>query len=249
MLVVPDPVFYPESDGQPMAENDIIRLLMECCDEVLRRYFAAEPQVYVSSNLFVYYKEGDPTSRVAPDLFVVKGVEKKLRPNYKIWEEGKAPDVVFEFTTKSSRHDDLGHKKMLYERLQIPEYYVFDPTGEYLSPPFRAFRLKGGAYKELPFKERIPSPALGLDLRIEGFLLRFYPKDSIRPLPLPSELEDQVKELHKRLHEEALKAQQAEERARKAEARARAAEAKSRELARRLKELEANLKQKDSLQE
>lgn len=76
--------------------------------DMLKRYFQSRDDVYVSSNSFVYYVKGDPKQRVAPDLYVVKGVSSEQRPNYKTWEEGVVPQVVFEFTTESSRYKDLG---------------------------------------------------------------------------------------------------------------------------------------------
>lgn len=167
-------VHYPDSDGQPMAENDVIRELMIQSEAALRQHFRKRTDVYISANLFLYYKKGNPRRRVAPDLLVVLGVDGHRRPNYKIWEEGKAPDVVFEFTTASSRIADMGEKLGLYAALGIPEYYVFDPTGEYLQPRFRAFRLHGDVYRELPVDDRVSSPLLGLELRVEDTSLAFF---------------------------------------------------------------------------
>lgn len=174
MLLRPEQVHYPDSDGEPMAENDVIRELMIGSEAALRQHFRGRKDVYISANLFLYYEEGEPKRRVAPDLLVVLGVDGHRRPNFKIWEEGKAPDVVFEFTTASSRIADMGEKLGLYAALGIPEYYVFDPTGEYLQPRFRAFRLHGDLYRELPMGDRVPSPLLGLELRVEGTSLGFF---------------------------------------------------------------------------
>ena len=45
----------------------------------------------MSGDLLIYYEEGDPRVSIAPDVFVVFGVEDRQRPNYKLWEEGRAP--------------------------------------------------------------------------------------------------------------------------------------------------------------
>lgn len=177
MLLRPEKVEYPDSDGEPVAENDVIRQLMISTESALRQYFRGRPDVYISSNLFLFFVEGEPKRRVAPDLFVVFGVEGRKRRNYKIWEEGKAPDVVFEFTTASSRIADMGERLGLYAALGIPEYYVYDPTGEYLEPRFRAFRLVGDVYQETGGGEGVFSPLLGLQLRAEGQGLSFYRPD------------------------------------------------------------------------
>ena len=59
--------------------------------------------VYVSGNLLVYYVPGDRLRHLSPDVFVAKGVPKRERLNYLMWEEGKGPDVVIELTSSSMR--------------------------------------------------------------------------------------------------------------------------------------------------
>ena len=91
-------IFYPETDGKPMAETDTHRDLMIDLIEALKDFFRDDPLVYVSGNLLIYFQEGDPRVCVAPDVFVVKGVAKKRRRIYKVWEEKKAPDFVLELS-------------------------------------------------------------------------------------------------------------------------------------------------------
>lgn len=64
-------VDYPESDGKPVAESDYQRPYIAYSTEILNIFFANQPQVYVSGNLLIYYDEGNPKARVAPDAFVV----------------------------------------------------------------------------------------------------------------------------------------------------------------------------------
>ena len=89
-------VEYPTGDGKPIAESDIHRINMTDLIQTLKLYFDAEPTIYVSGNLLMFYEEGNRRKHIAPDVFVVRGVEKKLRENYLVWEDGKAPDVVIE---------------------------------------------------------------------------------------------------------------------------------------------------------
>ncbi len=85
--------FYIESDGKPMGEtpqhvDNMVYLL-----EPLRTWFAGDPQVFVAANMFVHYERGNRNRHVSPDVFVVKGVQRDVRPrrrSYRIWEEGKA---------------------------------------------------------------------------------------------------------------------------------------------------------------
>ncbi len=132
---------YPSSDGEPMAETDQhIHLLFESTTRLKHRY-AADPNVYVSGNLLVYYQEGDTRLCLAPDCFVAFGVEKGDRETFKTWVEQAYPAVVFEFTSKSTRDRDTGVKFAIYQDLwKVDEYFLFDPFEEYLKPSLIGYR-------------------------------------------------------------------------------------------------------------
>ncbi len=67
---------YPETDGEPMAETDTHRDLMsDALIQPLKEHFRNESNVYVSGNLLLYYEEGNPRASVAPDVFIVFGIE------------------------------------------------------------------------------------------------------------------------------------------------------------------------------
>src|SRR5438552_2196049 len=138
---------YPESDGQPMAETDWHRDLMFALIASLQNHFASAPDVYVSGNLLLYYIEDDPTKSVAPDVFIVRGVGGHERRIYKLWEEGRAPNVVIELSSRKTKKEDLGWKKQLYAWFGVAEYFIFDPEYK-LKPPLRAFRLRGKEFVE-----------------------------------------------------------------------------------------------------
>ncbi|MBI2378447.1 MAG: Uma2 family endonuclease, partial [Deltaproteobacteria bacterium] len=108
------PVEYPESDGEPMAEDDLHRVEMqEYAIEVLEDFFAANADVYVSGNNFVYFTEGDPSEAVSPDAYVVKGVPKHRRKTFKTWVERSRPSFVLEITSKKTGLRDRGEKKAI----------------------------------------------------------------------------------------------------------------------------------------
>ncbi len=140
-----DTIVYPESDGKPMAESDLHREIMIYIIRLLQRWFTGI-RVYVSGNLLIYYEEGNPRKSVAPDCFVVWDVEPRRRLVYKMWEEAKGPSVVFEVSSRSTKHEDLGTKMRLYAQLGVQEYYIYDPTGDYLDPTLAAFQLVGDGY-------------------------------------------------------------------------------------------------------
>ncbi|MGI8670838.1 MAG: Uma2 family endonuclease, partial [Aridibacter sp.] len=118
-----DDVFYSETDGKPMAETDIHRELMNYLIEALKVYFQKDENVYVSGNILLYYVEGNPKKCVAPDVMICFGVEKKKWRVYKLWEEERVPQVVFEISSTSTWRDDLSKKYSLYEKLGVKEYY------------------------------------------------------------------------------------------------------------------------------
>ena len=162
-------IYYPESDGEPMAETDLHRNWMFRIIDILQQRFEGQ-QVYVSGNLLLYYVEGDPTKSVAPDALVVKGVAPGLRRTYKVWEEGKAPDVVFETTSDSTRQNDTQRKFELYARLGIREYFLFDPLADYLDPPLQGYRLGDTGYDRIEPDStgRLSSEELGMFLELSS---------------------------------------------------------------------------------
>ncbi|MGL5095583.1 MAG: Uma2 family endonuclease, partial [Planctomycetia bacterium] len=88
---------YPSSDGQPMAETGIHVQAIILLHQALEDFFQGRPDVFIASDMFWYWKEGDSTEKTAPDVMVVPGVGNHDRRSYFSWEEGGAvPAVVFE---------------------------------------------------------------------------------------------------------------------------------------------------------
>ena len=215
-----DTIVYPESDGKPMAESDLHREIMVWIIQLLQRFFAGQ-QVYVSGNLLIYYEKGNPRKSVAPDCFVVWDVEPRLRLTYKLWEEGQAPLVVFEVTSRSTRREDMKDKMRLYAQLGVEEYYLYDPTGDYLKPSLAAFQRAGDGFVPmqphngemrlgdltfLPAEGESPeyvSPRLGLRLALdEQNRLQFYSVASGQRLLSDFEISQQFEAENARLRAE-----------------------------------------------
>ena len=173
-------VDYPSSDGKPLAENDAQLAAILYAVSALRVYYAARADVYVSGDLLIYYEESNPRVAVAPDAFVVFGVEDRVRMNYKVWEEGKGPEFVLEVASRSTWREDVGRKLGVYAELGVTEYFLYDPRGEYLAPRLQGHRLVGGVYEGQVSVESIDrtltlrSETLGLELRVKGGELRFH---------------------------------------------------------------------------
>lgn len=230
MTAIPleDSLFYPDSDGEPMAETEVHLLEMIYVIEALRQRFAAAADVYVGGNLFLYYEKGHRDAVVAPDSFVVKGVPKlPPRRKYLLWEEGVAPCFVLEITSDSTQQNDISEKKAVYTKLGVQEYFLFDPLGDYLEPPLQGFHLVRGRYRPLrPQGDgMLTSAALGLALRPEGTRLRLV--DPVTGEPLLRHEEEAVlrRRAESLLQAEAARADREAEARRLAEERVRALEA------------------------
>ena len=229
-LTAPPAVDYPCSDGQPLAESDFQLEPIVYAITTLRMHFHPRGRAYVAGDMFLYYEEGNPRAVVAPDVFVVVGAPVHRRHSYKLWEEPRRPDFVLEITSRSTRKEDWGRKRKVYASLGVGEYWLFDPTGDWLAPRLQGFRLDGGEYRPLPSVAMVDgglllhSDALGLDVRLEaGEALRFH--DPATGQDLPSYEEALV-----RIHEERAAHREAQAHlAREVEAR-RAAEARLAEL-------------------
>ncbi|BAY42580.1 hypothetical protein SAMD00079811_01580 [Scytonema sp. HK-05] len=204
--VVPTPsksgIVYSSSDGEPVAETyDHLYAILTTL-EVLRQYLLGS-RATVLANQFLYYAEGFPKLRVAPDVMIIYDVEPGGRDNYKIWEEKQVPKVIFEMTSKSTQDEDKNTKKNLYEALEVQEYWLFDPKGEWIEQKLQGYRLRGDSY--VPITDNQSEP-LQLRLAVEEKLIGFYRLDNGQKLLVPDELVEA-------LREETLKRQEAEKQA------------------------------------
>ena len=126
-------IFYPDSDGVPLAETDFQFYPLTETVHALRLHFTERPDVYVSGDMLMYYRMNDNTVRVAPDVFVVFGVDDHMRRSYIIWREGgKTPDFVMEIASPSTYVRDATEKRAIYAAFGVTEYWRFDPTEELL---------------------------------------------------------------------------------------------------------------------
>ena len=258
-LAAPVAVEYPDSDGKLLPDSDFQFDELSYARERLRIYYRDECQrddVYVAGNLLIYYEPGNFDASVAPDVFVVIGVPGDKRRSYRLWDEGKAPDFVLEIASQSTWKADRGSKRELYRRLGVPEYWQYDPTGDYLQPVLQGLELVAGEYLPIAAGETadglpaLASEVLGLELHVTEDGLRFHDPVTGKYLTSHAQAEARATAEAARADAEAEARADAEARA-AAEAEARAvadtrvaAEAEARATAEaRVAELEALLRQ------
>ena len=246
---------YPTGDGKPMAETDIHRRDMTDLIETLDAHFAADPDVYVSGNLLLFYEEGNRRKHISPDVMVVRGVPKlPLRLHYLVWQEGKPPDLVIELTSRTTRKEDVEKKFALYrDVLRVREYILFDPLSDYLKPPLQGHQLVEGQYLRIePIAGRIPSDVLGLHLERVGAELRLFDPATGQRLALPRESAQRADALQRQLDAERQRAdalqRQVEAHAQLAELERRRAEALQRQNESLQRQFDAQQRQVDALQ-
>lgn len=136
-------------------------------------------QVFVGSDLNLYYDVHHPLWYKRPDWFAAVGVSRlyegrELRLSYVLWQEGVDPFVVVELLSPGTEKEDLGQnlrsveqpptKWQVYEQiLRVPYYVVFDRYTDTL----QVFTLQADRYAEIALSEPrfwIPSLEIGLGL-------------------------------------------------------------------------------------
>lgn len=161
----------PCEDGAPM-ETDRHRQEMAYLIDSLRDATRERSDVYVNGNMFVYFSPRQLRNEHfrGPDVFVVVGTEKKERLSWVLWEEMRLPDVVIELTSASTRDEDYGAKKDVYERVwKSASYVIYDPATHQLD----AWKLDGGRYVPATRSERgdVEIPLLGLAIGVRDLPL------------------------------------------------------------------------------
>ena len=235
---------YPSEDDEPMAATGFHGVQIRTFSDQLARYFNAEPSVYIGIDSFIYYREGDRTKFVAPDIYVVLGAEKyPERRSFYTWAEGAVPTVVFEFLSDSTAAHDRGTKLRQYlVDIGVAEYFIHQPEGD-KPPEFHGWRRSPAGEIEgiAPDAEGgLFSRSLNLWLRWEDYignvrLLRPYLPDGT---PITTSAEEA------QLREEAqLAAQQAEAQAQQEAQRRQHAEAQAQQEAQRRQHAEAQAQQ------
>ena len=66
----------------------------------------------------------------------------------------------------------MGRKREVYAALGVTEYFLYDPRGEYLTPPLKGYRLEDGRYRPLPTITVLPDRGVAMRSEVLGLELR-----------------------------------------------------------------------------
>lgn len=225
--VRPVPAFglvFPDSDGQPMAENtrqyEAIVTLKGNIEA-----FALET-AFVAGDHLVYVDSRDPTARQAPGVYVAFGHPRGHRGSYKVWEEGNVfPQVIFEVLGSSNTAAEMRAKRRFYFHHGAEEYYEFDPeAGTWLGFVLNA---ETGLPDQVERRDGFVSPRLRMRFDFRPLELLVYRPDGSRFLSF-QELNDLAEQRARDADDARTRAAQAHQEA--ADARARAAQAEQQAL-------------------
>jgi len=153
-LALSSPIELLDEDGENL-ETEWHRWAMNILIESVRQHYRDRNDLYAGGNMFVYYNERQARNRDyrGPDVFFVWGrPPEPKRRWWAVWEEeGHLPNVIIELMSPSTRHIDLGAKKVLYQNtFRTDDYFCYDPfTHEFLG-----WSLTAEGYEELVPNER-----------------------------------------------------------------------------------------------
>ncbi|MEB3218020.1 MAG: Uma2 family endonuclease [Nostocales cyanobacterium 94392] len=193
-----DNIIYPDSDGQPMADNtkqfELIVLIKKNCDLL----FANNPDVFVAGDLLWYPVKDDNVTRRAPDIMVVFGRPKGDRGSYVQSKENNIPpQVVFEILCPGNTHKEMIAKYKFYERYGVEEYYLYDPD----KPELTGWLRSNNELQEIEQIVGWVSPRLGIRFELPNNELQIFRPDG-KPFLNFLEL-DQLKEQERQRAERA----------------------------------------------
>jgi|SRR6266568_522264 len=182
-----EPYYYYDShplDDEIMGQSVLHADLIDYLIEVLQWFFSGQlVAIYESLN---FYRTRDRKEKpVAPDIAVIKGVEREEGLSWALGPNHPAPHVVFEIASAETWKTDLEVKPEKYGTMGVEEYYVYDPNPVSLwhdpSRRLLGWRLDQSRKEMVPMppdpQGRLWSPHLNSWLVPDGKLLRLYGRD------------------------------------------------------------------------
>ncbi len=169
-----DPTIYPTEDHR--GEGSLQRFISELFRALAERWLRSLGHpTFVGANQFIYWKQFDPKRSLAPDVFVLPGVEPGIKiDSWKTWERGITPSFALEIVSQNEYLKDYRDGPPSYDEIGVQELIIFDP--EYRNDP--AERLRFQVFRRLPKRGlvrvettnegRVRSRVLGCHVRAVG---------------------------------------------------------------------------------
>jgi hypothetical protein len=167
-----DPTHYPVDEK--MGEGSLQRFISELLRPLLARFLAERGErAFVGADQFIYWVQHEPTRSVAPDVYVLPGVDPEIEIDcWKVWETEVVPSFAFEVVSRDVRKD-YEVTPTRYAELGTGELIIFDPKFD-----VGADRSRWQVYRREPRRgfvrivttnaDRVRSMVLGCWLRSVG---------------------------------------------------------------------------------
>jgi len=165
-------VHYPETDH--MGEDFLPRAIAEALRPLIARWFRSRRvKAFTGADQFLYWVEGDPTRRVAPEVYVLPKVDPDAVPtSWQLWEVGP-PSFALEVVSRDVGKD-YEDAPAEYAAMGAKELVIFDPG----ATPRSRTRVRWQVYRRLARRgfvrvaqsasDRVEVASLGCWLRAIG---------------------------------------------------------------------------------
>ncbi len=168
-----DPTIYPVEVrvGESMLQRRIVELLRPLVEWWLnvRRGIRA----FVGADQFIYWRQYDPHATVAPDVYVIPGVDPNLQPkSWKLWLDKVAPSLAIELVS-DEWEKDYRETPDKYDEIGVDELVVFDPDWQAHEERlrwqvFRRVGKRGLVRVEISHRDRVRLRSIRCWLRVVG---------------------------------------------------------------------------------
>lgn len=165
-------VHYPETDH--MGEDFLQRLIAEELRPLIARWFRSRRvRAFTGADQFLYWVEGDPTKRAAPDVYVLPKVDPGAVPaSWQLWEVGP-PSFALEIVSRDVGKD-YEDAPAEYAAMGAKELVIFDPGATSRSRTrvrwqvYRRLARRGFVRVAQTTSDRVEVASLGCWLRAIG---------------------------------------------------------------------------------
>ena len=122
-------VIYPVSDD--MGQSGLQWVLGYYLADLLRYFFECFGRtMLVGGNQFIYYRQGDPSACIAPDVYLIENEPTPVEEvkSWKVWERGgKVPSLVVEIVSDEYLKDYKQDTLDRYQEMGVRELFRYDP--------------------------------------------------------------------------------------------------------------------------
>ena len=157
-----------------MGEDFLQRAIAEALRPLIARWFKSRRvKAFTGADQFLYWVEGDPTRRVAPDVYVLPKVDPESVPSsWQLWEVGP-PSFALEVVSRDVGKD-YEDAPAEYAAMGAKELVIFDPGATARSRTrvrwqvYRRLARRGFVRVAQTMSDRVEVASLGCWLRAMG---------------------------------------------------------------------------------